>query len=157
MVSVHVKLDSSLPPDELLDAARDFSDRRARLWPMVQAKYLQVHDSGETFAEVTEGSFVAGRFWERSRYDWSEPGVVKATVIDSNVFKPGSTWELRATPRNGGSAVEMKLTRDFQPGAKGKLASIVNHGFGDRWRRMGWSRMLRQVFRKVEKSGSAAA
>jgi hypothetical protein len=153
VVSVHVKLDSSLPPDELLDAARDFSDRRARLWPMVQAKYLQVHHSGETFAEVTEGSFVAGRFWERSRYDWSEPGVVKATVIDSNVFKPGSTWEVRASPRNGGSTVEMTLNRDFQSGVKGRIASAVNHGFGDRSRRFGWRRMLQQVLRNLEESG----
>jgi hypothetical protein len=44
----------------------------------------------------------------------------------------------------------MTLNRDFQPGFRGRIASAVNHGFGDRWRRMGWSRMLNQVLRKVE-------
>ena len=81
---------------------------------MVQSKYLQVHESGETFAEVTEGTFVVGRFWERSRYDWSEPSVVKATVMESNALRPGSTFELHATPRNGGSTVELRFKRDFQ-------------------------------------------
>ena len=51
----------------MLEASRDFSDRRGEIWPMVQSKYLQVHESGDTFVEVTEGTFVAGRFWERSR------------------------------------------------------------------------------------------
>src|SRR2546422_765543 len=107
MVRVHVTADSSLPPEKVLESARDFSDRRTEVWPMVQSKYLQVHETGDTSAEVTEGTFVVGRFWERSRYDWSEPGLVKARVLDSNVFKPGSTWELQATPRNGGSTVAM--------------------------------------------------
>ena len=76
--------------------------------------------------------------------------MVKATVMESNVFKPGSTWEVRARPRNGGSTVEMTLNRDFQPGFRGRIASAVNHGFGDRWRRFGWARMLRQVLREIE-------
>ena len=32
-----------------------------------------------------------------------EPGSLKGVVTDSNIFKPGSTWEIRATPANGGS------------------------------------------------------
>jgi hypothetical protein len=154
VVRVHVTAQSSLPPEKVLAAARDFSDRRAEIWPLVQARYLQVHQTGETFAEVTEGTFIAGRFWERSRYDWSEPGVVGATVIDSNVFKPGSTFELRASPRNGGSTVELTLNRDFQPGFKGRIASAANHGFGDRWRRMGWGRQLKQVLDRIGKQRS---
>jgi Polyketide cyclase / dehydrase and lipid transport len=154
VVTVHVTADSPLPPEKVLQAARDFSDRRAQLWPMVQAKYLQVHESGDAFVEVTEGTFVVGRFWERSRYDWSEPGVVKATVMESNVVKPGSTFELHATPRNGGSTVELRLNRDFESGFKGRIASAVNHGFGERWRRFGWRRMLQQVLRKVERESA---
>jgi len=89
-------------PETVLSAARDFSERRAVLWPNVKLAHLQVHASGETFAEVTEGAWIAGLFWERSRYEWSQPGTVKATVIDSNVFTPGSIWEIRASPRDGG-------------------------------------------------------
>ena len=44
---------------------------------------------------------------------------VTATMRDSNVFQPGSSFELRAIPRNGGSAVEMLITRNFRTGPKG--------------------------------------
>ena len=67
---------------------------------MVRSKYLEVHETGDTFTDVTEGTFVVGRFWERNRYDWSDP-VVTATVTESNVLKPGSTWEVRAMPGTG--------------------------------------------------------
>ena len=47
----------------------------------------------------------------------------------------------------------MSVSRDFQPGFKGRIGSAINHGFGDRWRRFGWRRMLNQVLRKLEKEG----
>jgi len=42
-----------------------------------------------------------GYVWERLRYDWSQPGVVQGVVIASDLFKPGITWEIRATSRLG--------------------------------------------------------
>lgn len=57
--------------------------------------------------------------WERLRYDWSQPGSVKGTVTDSNIFKPGSSWEIRATPTNGGSRVEIIGVRHLR--GKGRL------------------------------------
>ena len=61
-----------------------------------EAKHFVVHDEGEEFADVTEGIWITVLFWERSRYDWSEPGAVSATVTDSNVLEPGSISALRA-------------------------------------------------------------
>jgi len=62
-----------------------------------------------------------GYVWERLRYDWSEPGVVKGTVEKSNLFKPGSTWEIRATPTDGGgSHVEILAVRHLS-GIRGRL------------------------------------
>ena len=78
------------------------------MWPDVHVDHLQVHEAGETVAEVTEGNpWPIGYVWERLRYDWSEPGRLTGTVTDSNLFKPGSSWEIRATPINGGSRVEL--------------------------------------------------
>ena len=108
MPTVHVTDETPLPPERVLEAARDFSERRADLWPDVHVEHLAVHDAGETWAEVTEGNpWPIGLVWERLRYDWSRPGSVKGTVIDSNLFRPGSTWEFRARPANVGSAVEV--------------------------------------------------
>ena len=65
---------------------------------------------------MTEGTKSGPIFaWERCRYDWSQPGSVKATVTDSNVYAfPGSSWEIKASPSNGGSKVEMIWVREFQ-------------------------------------------
>jgi Polyketide cyclase / dehydrase and lipid transport len=120
--NVHVVAESSAPADRVLAAARDFSARRADLWRDVYVDHLDVHDSGETWTDVTEGNpWPIGFVWERLRYDWSEPGAVKGRVIESNIFKPGSTWEIHATPLdNGGSRVEIFAERHLR-GVKGWL------------------------------------
>jgi hypothetical protein len=45
-------------------------------------------------------------------------------VTDSNIFKPGSTWEMRATPADGGSRVEVIGVRRLR-GLKGRLLAPV--------------------------------
>jgi hypothetical protein len=82
---------------------------RAELWRDVYTEHLTIHDQGETWADVTEGNpWPIGLVCERLRYEWSQPGSVRGTVIESNLFKPGSTWEIRATPNaDGGSLVEI--------------------------------------------------
>ena len=108
MPTVHVVQDSTATPEQVLGAARDFSERRAELWRDVYTEHLTVHDRGETWADVTEGNpWPIGLVWERLRYDWSKPDVLKGTVIASNIFKPGSTWEIRAAPTDDGSRVEI--------------------------------------------------
>ncbi len=146
LLTIKVSAKTPSRPQRVLEAARDFSDRRADVWPNVKARHLEVHQRGENFAEVTEGTWVVGLFWERNHYEWSEPGSVKATVIDSNIFQPGSTWELRATTRDGGSEVEMVLHRGFRSGPKGRIASAVHHTVG-KWV---WGRFLRSALAVVE-------
>ena len=113
---------SSAAPERVLEAARDFSERRADMWPDVYVEHLEVHEAGDTWAVVTEGNpWPIGFVWERLRYDWSQPGLLKGTVVDSNIFKPGSSWEIRATPREGGgSRVELIGVRNLK-GLKGML------------------------------------
>jgi hypothetical protein len=100
---------SSASPERVLEAARDFSERRADLWPDVHVEHLEVRERGETWADVTEGNpWPIGFVWERLRYDWSQQRLLEGTVLESNLFKPGSSWEIRATPADGGgSRVEL--------------------------------------------------
>jgi hypothetical protein len=115
MPSVRVSEHSELAPEVVLAASRDFSDRRAQLWPDVHLEHFQVHDVGENYAEVTEGNpWPIGYVWERLRYSWSDPHALRGTVIESNLFKPGSTWELWATPEAGGSRVEIRAVRHLR-------------------------------------------
>lgn len=115
MPSVRVSEHSELPPDVVLSAARDFTDRRADMWPDVHLEYLQVHEIGESHADVTEGNpWPIGYVWERLRYDWSDPRSLRGQVIESNIFKPGSTWELSASPEGDGSRVEIHAVRHLR-------------------------------------------
>ena len=51
--TVHVVDETPVAPERVLEAARDFSERRAEMWPDVHVEHLQVHEARETFAEVT--------------------------------------------------------------------------------------------------------
>ena len=91
------------------------------MWRDVHIEHMTVHDRGETWADVTEGNpWPIGLVWERLRYDWSQPGTVRGVVLESNLFKPGSTWEIRATPSaDGGSRVEIVGVRQLR--GRGRL------------------------------------
>jgi hypothetical protein len=83
MPTVHVVDRTTVSPEKVLEAARDFSERRAEMWPDVHVEYLEVHEEGDKLADVTEGNpWPIGHVWERLRYDWSEPGSLKGTVTD---------------------------------------------------------------------------
>ena len=116
MPRVHVVEATSASPEQVIEAARDFTPRRAELWRDVHVEHLHVHEQGETWAEVTEGNpWPIGLVWERIRYDWSQPDALRGTVLDSNLFKPGSTWEIRATAAaDGGSRVEITAVRKLR-------------------------------------------
>jgi Polyketide cyclase / dehydrase and lipid transport len=134
MPTVRVVADTPLPPDRVLAAAHDFSPRRAETFPAVSVKRMTVHELADSSADVTEGTR-AGPIvnWERCRYDWSRPGSVLATVIDSNVYAfPGSSWEIKAAPKSGGSEVEMIWAREFQRGPRGRLFGALFGRIGDR-------------------------
>lgn len=114
MTHVEFELRSPLGPAEVLANLVDFGERRLQLWPAIDPSMYLVHDVGEGWAEVTEGSDVFGGIWARERYDWSNPGTVQATVQESNLWHPGGTWMLRADPvTNGGS--RLTVVRDRRP------------------------------------------
>jgi hypothetical protein len=129
-----VLVDTTVPAARVLEAAHDFSDRRAEVFPAVSTKRLEVHELKDTSADVTEGTR-AGPIvnWERCDYNWSEPGVVTATVIDSNVYAfPGSSWEIKAAPSDGGSQVEMLWVREFKRSPRGRIFGTLFGLIGNR-------------------------
>jgi hypothetical protein len=158
VLRITVSAETSASPAQVLTiAGTDFSARRAKIWENVTTKRLEVHERGPTHVEVTEGgTTIARAFWERSRYDWSEPNSVRQTVLDSNVLEPGSTWVLRAAPRDGGGAVvEMMLERSFRRGVAGRVGSALNHAGGRRLWRFMLGKTLRAVERTARQAGAA--
>lgn len=125
MPTVHVVDRTPVAAERVLEAARDFSARRAEMWPDVHLEHLHVHERGDTFAEVTEGSPWPIGYVGAPPVRLSKRGVVRAVVTASNLFKPGSTWEIRATALpDGGSLVEVTAVR-MLAGFKGRLLTPV--------------------------------
>jgi Polyketide cyclase / dehydrase and lipid transport len=111
MPHVVVDLDTDVPAERVLAAATDFSEERPELWPNISREFWQLHDRGPDWAEATEGSPAV---WARERYEWSGRRVV-GTTQDSNVWRPGGTWDLTVEPRNGGgSHIHLAFDRRFK-------------------------------------------
>jgi hypothetical protein len=114
--------DTSLPAGRVIEAARDFTDRRGDVFPAVEAEHFEAHYIGDDHADVTEGTGTGiGTNWERCRYDWSNPGSVTAAVTDSNVYAPGSSWTITAIAAPQGSRVEMTWARQFKHTIRGRF------------------------------------
>ena len=87
----------------------DFSPARPASWPSIDADHFVVHEIGDTWAVVTEGTASA---WERARYEWDSDGDrVVIVTQDSKLFGPGGGWVFRLTPEGSGTRVEVELTR----------------------------------------------
>jgi hypothetical protein len=126
MPRVHFQLHTALGPDVVLAALTDFGPGRAAVWPNIDAEHLVLHGSGPGWADVTEGSAVAGGVWERNRYEWDAgDGRLTATTQESNAWAPGSRWEYRLAPASdGGTAVDVHVVRTGR-GAKGRLLGLA--------------------------------
>ena len=111
MGRVKVSADAAFPPQRFVDAFTDFGPDRSRIWGNSADGLLVVHDRGDAWAEVTEGSAVAGGIWQRYRYDWSNPGRVTLEVLESNAFGKGSSWTYEVSPTPAGCHIDLTIVR----------------------------------------------
>jgi hypothetical protein len=129
VATIRYSADGTIAPERFIAALTDFSDRRAALWPNLDTKFYRLHEQGDTWAEVTEGTDILGGIWATERYDWSEPGHVVLRLIESPHFRPGTTIEYTVAPRPGGGChVEVVSTRSptsWQGRLVGSILSIV--------------------------------
>jgi len=113
MPTIRFQLDSSLPPADVLAGITNFGADRANVWPNVDTSHFQVHRSGPGWAEVTEGSAIAGGVWERERYSWDAArGTVAVETLDSNTWGAGSRWEYHLEPLAGGTRIVATVVRN---------------------------------------------
>ena len=152
MARVSGEVTSPTPPEVFLQALTDFGPRRPELWPNIAPKYYQVHSVGPTEADVTEGSSAFGGVWERTHYDWSEPGVVLIEVEDSNAFAAGSWWRYQVEPVGSGSLVRFQFDRRPK-NFKGRIVSFLLALAGKRV----FSKSLEETLRRLGTPAAAAA
>jgi hypothetical protein len=139
-----VDVTTDAPPERVRAAFLDFSERRTDIWPMLSKKYFKVHSLGDATAEVTEGSDKPGGVWARERYDWSEPGIVRWTVLESNFSRPDHTMEVRIDPSGAGSRVRLFYDRATY-GVKGNIAAVVMSIIGKKMMTGYYSDVLRRL------------
>ncbi|MFI6377061.1 hypothetical protein [Streptomyces sp. NPDC050546] len=108
MPSLHFHLNSSMTPSEVMGVLTNFSPSRVEQWPSIDAEHFQVHERGDTWAEVTEGN---DKSWEHARYEW-DPSHNRVTVTthDSTPFGSGG-WDFQMTPTDDGTRIDVKLER----------------------------------------------
>jgi hypothetical protein len=93
---------SQASPEAVRAALLDFSERRPELWPGLPADQYEVYEVGDTWAEIREG--YRGPIWWRERYDWSVPGRIQWTAVDSGFGMPGSYVVCEIEPAEGGGS-----------------------------------------------------
>lgn len=132
MATIRYSADGAISPERFISALTDFSDRRLAVWPNLDAKFYKLHDRGDTWAEVTEGTDVLGGVWARERYDWSKPGRVVLQVVESAAFRPGTTIEYTVTPRPGGGCHVEVVSSRIPTSWRGRLLGWILQVIGAR-------------------------
>jgi hypothetical protein len=105
---VHTKFEfdfaTTATPDQVIELMIDFSPNRPHRWPASSTKAFEVYRVGDTDADIREGQDFP-KLWATWHYDWSVPGSVTLTVVESDALAAGSFMTLTATPTDGGSSV----------------------------------------------------
>jgi len=144
MPRIEFDLTTGVSPDRFIAALTDFSPARADIWPNIDAQHLKVHEVGADWADVTEGSSLAGGVWERNRYDWSTVGTVRVETIESNTWRPGSFWLYQVEPAGTGSHIQVTVER--RPATlRGRLVAVLLVVAGRRALRGATEQVLRKL------------
>ena len=122
MTTIDITETTTATPEQFLAALTDFGPDRSQVWGNSKEQFLTVHGSGDTWADVTEGS--AG-VWERLRYDWSNPLDIVLTTTDSNAWGGASGHRYTLTPGpDGRTTVHLVVVRDGVH-AKGRVLAVL--------------------------------
>jgi hypothetical protein len=108
-------------PEQFVAGLTDFGPGRAELFPNSADDVLRVHERGDVFADVTEGS---GGIWERLHYDWSDLSHVVLRTVDSNVWggRSGHTYTF-TKQADGTTLVRAEVVREGK-NLKGRLLGL---------------------------------
>jgi hypothetical protein len=130
MATIHLKQTTTATPEQFVAALTHFGPGREKIFGRSTDAFLTVHDQGPRQADVTEGS---NTFWERLRYDWSDPHRVVLTTTDSNVWGAPSGYTYTFTQKSDGTTeVDVVVVRDGK-NVKGRTVEIVFLLFGRRF------------------------
>lgn len=102
MARIEFDIRTDASPAAIREALLDFSERRPDRWPGLPADQYEIYEVGDTWAEIREG--YRGPIWVREHYDWSDPGRIVFTAVDSGFVTPGSSVVMDIEPAEGGGS-----------------------------------------------------
>jgi hypothetical protein len=122
MATIHFTTTTTATPEQFVAAITDFGPGRSKIFGNTDDGQLVVHESGPTWADVTEGK---GPVWERLRYDWSDPAVTTMTTLDSNTWggASGHTYRYERRP-DGTTGIDVVVVREGK-NLKGRLIGAL--------------------------------
>ena len=115
-------------PEQVRRAMTDFTDRRPQIWSRtLDAERYDVREQGDTWAVARESS-PGSPFWVVSRYDWSQPDVIRWTVEESS-YGGGGEGMVRVEPRHdGGSRLQVRWTNTGARPMQRPLLFLLHRG-----------------------------
>src|SRR5262249_51555379 len=122
MTTLHFTQTTTATPEQFLAGLTDFGPGRSEIFGNSADDYLEVHDRGPDWADVTEGS---SGTWERLHYDWSDPNRVVLTTTASNAWggKSGHVYTFPRQP-DGTTVVDLVSVRDGK-NLKGRTFALL--------------------------------
>lgn len=114
-------------PEQVLAALTDFSDCRPQIWTRtLDAKSYEVRELGDTWA-VAKESTAGSPFWVVERYDWSEPGIVRWTDVETSWGGLGSGEVRILSAEGGGSRLEAAWSNGEATGRRDRIMLWMLH------------------------------
>lgn len=121
-------VDTKASPEQVRRALTDFTDRRTQIWNRtLDPNKYELREQGDTWAvarERTPGS----PFWVVTRYDWSEPTVIRWTVLESSYGGGGDGLVRIAPGDNGGSRLHAEWSSTGARGWQRPMLFLVHRG-----------------------------
>jgi hypothetical protein len=147
MGGVRFELETRASPDQVRRALTDFSDRRLHTWRRsLDPQTYELRDHGEHWAIARESSSRSPACVV-SRYDWSEPDVVRWSVVDSS-YGGGGDGFVRSTPRADGGTTVHAEWRATDPTRQRLLLFLIHHGPANRLFSRLWASALEEYARE---------
>jgi hypothetical protein len=101
LATIRYAADGTISPERFIAALTDFSEGRPEQWPNLDARFYRLHELGDTWAEVTEGTDVFAGCGRASDMTGPSLGVV-LRVIGSRRFANDPGDGPRAAGRDAG-------------------------------------------------------
>ena len=129
MSTIKLHARTTATPDQYTAALTDFGPGRSRIFGNSADDYLKVHDERPGHADVTEGS---GGVWERLTYDWTDPNLVVARTVDSNIWGGRSGHTYRFSRNSDGTTeidyVVVRQGKNFKGHVLGFVLGTIGKG-----------------------------